>query len=81
MIEQMRKLAKKREVQASKQAQSTSIAIKKQQEQSAQAAAAPKSEQYTPLQVSRMKHERELLHRQQAQMAQMAQLQRVKKPL
>ncbi|KAF3911075.1 hypothetical protein AA313_de0205012 [Arthrobotrys entomopaga] len=76
MIEQMRKLAKKREVQASKQAQSTSIALKKQQEQSAQAAAAPKSEQYTPLQVSRMKHERELLHRQQAQMAQMAQLQR-----
>ncbi|KAF3916848.1 hypothetical protein ABW20_dc0109680 [Dactylellina cionopaga] len=77
MIEQMRKLAKKREVQASKQAQSTSIAIKKQQEQSAQTAATPKSEQYTPQQVSRMKHERELLHRQQAQMAQMAQLQRV----
>ncbi|KAK6508918.1 hypothetical protein TWF481_003686 [Arthrobotrys musiformis] len=76
MIEQMRKLAKKREVQASKQAQSANIAIKKQQEQSAQQAAAPKSEQYTPAQVSRMKHEREVLHRQQAQMAQMAQLQR-----
>ncbi|KAK6357644.1 hypothetical protein TWF718_001952 [Orbilia javanica] len=76
MIEQMRKLAKKREVQASKQAQSANIAIKKQQEQSAQQAAAPKSEQYTPAQVSRMKHEREVLHRQQAQMAQMAQIQR-----
>lgn len=76
MIEQMRKLAKKREVQASKQAQSANIAIKKQQEQSAQQSSAPKSEQYTPAQVSRMKHEREVLHRQQAQMAQMAQLQR-----
>ncbi|KAF3317449.1 hypothetical protein TWF173_011103 [Orbilia oligospora] len=76
MIEQMRKLAKKREVQASKQAQSANIAIKKQQEQSAQQATAPKSEQYTPAQVSRMKHEREVLHRQQAQMAQMAQIQR-----
>ncbi|KAK6343883.1 hypothetical protein TWF696_007537 [Orbilia brochopaga] len=76
MVEQMRKLAKKREMQANKQVQSTNIAIKKQQEQSAQAAAGPKTEQYTPQQVSRMKHERELLHRQQAQMAQMAQLQR-----
>ncbi|KAF3940863.1 hypothetical protein ABW19_dt0207982 [Dactylella cylindrospora] len=76
MLEQMRKLAKKREVQATKQAQSTSIALKKQQEQSVQSQSTPKAEQYTPQQVSRMKHEKELLHRQQAQMAQMAQIQR-----